>query len=280
MYLDYWRLQEEPFTNSLDERFFFKTSQHDEAIARMLYAVRQRKNGTILTGGYGSGKSLVRRIFLRQLAQLGTFVVAQVDNPLSSPDGMLQDIALQLGRHGDAPFSVSGEAYRAIETVLRQRNQAGVHGIVIVEEAQLLSDVARLEQLRLLMNLVGEQGRPLLTLIMIGAKEFMQHVAQSPSLQQRVSSCWALEPLSPEQLRDYVNHRLRVAGGNGWIFDDSAINTLFDYSGGTPRRVNQAADLALYLGMSESAVRVDSEMVQRVIADLERTTAIWSSEAT
>jgi type II secretory pathway predicted ATPase ExeA len=189
----------------------------------------------------------------------------------------LADIAEQLG--GKADVSSSGvEAFRVIERVLRQRHSEGVHGIVIVEEAQLLSDLERLEQLRLLMNLIDDHGRPLLTLILIGAKALMRVVAKSPSLQQRVSSCWSLDPLSPEQLRDYVNHRLRVAGGNGWIFDDSAIDSLFAYSNGTPRLVNQAADLALYLGMSESAVRVDGDIVERVIADLAQTTAIWNDE--
>ena len=277
MYLGYWRLQEEPFSNALDERFFFKTPQHDEAIARLLYAVRQRKNGTILTGGYGSGKSLVRRIFLQRLSELGTFQVAQVDNPLLPATDILLDVASQMDRRNTSRLE-GWEALRGISAALLAKQREGGHGIVLVEEAQLLSDFDRLEQLRLLMNLEDPRGRSLLTLVLIGAPALLQHVAKSPSLQQCVSGSWVLEPLARDQTREYINYRLQVAGGNGWIFDDGAIDVLHEYSLGTPRIINHVADLALYLAMVESAVQVDTTITQRVITDLQRNNALWQAE--
>ena len=78
-----------------------------------------------------------------------------------------------------------------------------------------------------------------------------------------------LVPFTVEQTREYVTHRLSVAGGNAWIIDDSAVAAIHRHTGGIARLINNIGDLALYLGMSESVVRVDASIVDRIVKDWE-----------
>lgn len=265
-YLNYWRFREEPFRNALDLRFVFMTPQHREGIARLTYAAQQRKAGALLTGDFGSGKSLVRKMFIANLESIGNFAVALVENPLAGLESMMRDIFVQLSGKGDAP-SDAGTSFRELSVVLADRRARGFHSIIVVEEAQLLLNLERLEQLRLLMNLEDASGQSLLTMVLVGQEDILQTLAQSPGLLQRLSSRWNIGPLTRQQTRDYISHRLSVAGGNGWIIDDGAADALHGFSGGVARLINNAADTSLYLGMSENAVRVDARIVERVADD-------------
>ncbi len=268
MYLDYWRLKEEPFKSGSDERFFFKAPQHQEAISRLLYAAREHKECVLLTGACGCGKSMACQLFLSKLHSSGRFAVAVVHNPLADLGFILQDVAVQLGGKPNPAISDAGSLFREVSAVLSERSARGFHCLVIIEEAQLLSGLERLEHLRLLLNLPNASGAPVLTLMLIGQPEVLRLLRQSPGLSQRLTVRWNIDPLTREQTRDYVSHRLSVAGGNSWIFDDEATDTLFSFCGGVARLINNAADMALYLGMRENAVRVDAAMVERVASDL------------
>lgn len=267
MYLNYWRLKEEPFGNALDLRFLHRTPQHSEGVARLLYAVQQRKEGALLTGCYGTGKTLVRKMFLSRLETIGNFAVALVENPLAEPEAMMQDIQEQISRKQGAP-GLAGTGFRGISAALEDRQGHGFRNLVVIEDAQLLTRLEVIEPLRLLMNLTDGGGHPLLTLVFIGQEDLLRVFARSAGLMQRITTRWHLTPLTREQAREYVDHRLAVAGGNGWIFEDTAVDALHEFSGGAARVINNAADMALYLGMKENAVRVDARTVERVAADL------------
>lgn len=266
MYLDYWRLREEPFKNSLDERFAFMSPQHKEAVARLTYAARQQKEGALLTGDYGTGKSLVRKIFIKELVSLGNFAVALIENPLDAPERIIDDVFKQLSGHAVAsgdPLPTLGDLSNLIEN----RRSNGIHHLVVIEEAQLLKKMDHLEYLRLLMNLVDKQGSLMLTLIFIGQLDLIASLQQSPGLLQRLATRWNITPFSIEQTKEYISQRLSIAGANGWIFDDSAVEALFAFSGGIARVINNVADMSLYLGMCDKTVHIDASIVNRVATD-------------
>jgi general secretion pathway protein A len=268
MYTEYWRLKEKPFENTLDMRFAFMTSQHKEGLARLLYTAEQRRPGAIVAGEFGTGKSLVRKMFLSRLDKVGNFVVASVDNPLGGIEAVLTDVYDQVVEK-PAHFTSFGSALRELKAAFMARNARGFHNLVLVEEAQLLNDVETIEQLRLLMNLQDDKGSPLVSLIFFGQSRFLSTIKACPALGQRIPNRWTVGPFSIEQTRDYITHRLSVAGGNAWIVDDDAVVAIHGHTGGIARLINNIGDLALYLGMSESAVRVDASIVNRIVNDWE-----------
>lgn len=265
-YLNYWHLHEEPFKNALDGRFAYMTPQHSEGVARLTYAAAQRKEGAMLTGGYGTGKSLVRKLFISNLQTIGNFAIALVENPLLDPESLLQDIYEQISG-GAATCASVGSLSRELSEMLAERRSRGFHNIIVVEEAQLLTLIDRLEHLRLLMNITNATGQSLLTLVFIGQGDMLRTFAQSPGLLQRLTVRWNIDPLTREQTRNYITHWLSIAGGNGWAIDDSASDALHVFSGGIARMINNASDMALYLAMTENAVRVDARIIERVAAD-------------
>lgn len=266
MYLSYWKLREEPFRNGLDERFIYMTPQHREGVARLTYAAQQRKDGALLTGACGTGKSLVRKEFLSHLGSAGNFAVALVENPLADPVSMMKDIHEQLSGKVLAS-SFPGTGFREFAALLADRRSHGFHNLIVVEEAQLLERPDRLELFHLLMNAADSSGLSMLTMLFIGQEDIPRIFSRSPGLLQRLAARWNIGPLTREQTRNYISHRLSIAGGNGWIIDDGASDALHAFSGGIARLINNAADMALYLGMVENAVRVDSPIVERVAAD-------------
>jgi general secretion pathway protein A len=97
----------------------------------------------------------------------------------------------------------------------------------------------------------------------------LQLLGSSRALMQSIPNRWTVSPLTVEQTREYVTYRLSVAGGNAWIVDDDAVVAIHKHTGGIPRLINNIGDLALYLGMSESAVRINANIVDRIVKDWE-----------
>ena len=268
MYTEYWRLKEKPFENTLDMRFSFMTPQFKEGLARLLYTAEEHKPGAIISGDCGTGKSLLRATFLARLQKVGSFLVASVDNPLVGIEVILRDIYDQIVEKS-VGFSSFGSALRELQEAFLLRRTRGFHNLILVEEAQLLEDLQVVEQLRLLMNLRDGAGAPLVSLIFFGQLDMLQLLGSSRALMQSIPNRWTVSPLTVEQTREYVTYRLSVAGGNAWIVDDDAVVAIHTHTGGIPRLINNIGDLALYLGMSESAVRINANIVDRIVKDWE-----------
>ncbi len=266
MYIEYWRLKTKPFENTCDTAVVSMASQHKEGLARLIYTVRERKGGAILSGQHGTGKSLIRKLLINRLREMGDYIVALVDNPLGEPREILQDIYDQIVGKPTA-FTSYGASMRELREAMLVRSRRGYRNIVMVEEAQLLDDRDRIEQIRLLTNLQDDQGGPLATVILFGNFDFATLERCSPSLLQRLPSRWTLTPLDRDQTRHYIDDRLYAAGGNAWIFDDSAVEAIHAGSGGIARRINNVCDLALYVGMTENAVRIDGVIAQRLLKE-------------
>ena len=265
MYEGYWGLRERPFQNTPDPRFLYYSPAHEEALVRLLYAVSEGKGLGLLTGEVGTGKTLLCRVFRKELRDRG-YGVATVVNPDLSAEDLLRAILLDLDVDA-APGLGRGELWRLLAEYVQERDGPGREAIVIVDEAQSISDARTLEAIRLLLNLVRE-GRFLVTVVLAGQPELRARVQRLPALRQRIGVACHLRALSAEETGGDVAHRLRTAGATGELFDAEAIEALHAASGGNPRELNTLADLALLLGSSEGVDRVTGAVVRRAVAEV------------
>ena len=266
MYLQFYGLREAPFSPTPDPKFLFQSTRHREALAQLIYGVRERKGFIVLTGEIGTGKTTLLRSLLGRLDN--DTHVAYIHNSALGIEGlleyMLQDWGLKsaAGTHAQRLFELN--------EFLIEQHRSGLSPVLVIDEAQNLS-IPTLEAVRLLSNFETTTAK-LMQILLVGQPELRSKL-NSPDLRQlkqRIGLRCHIGPLSPEETRLYIRHRLRIAGApDAGIFTDAAIQLITDYSQGTPRVVNIVCDHCLLSGFADSKRRIDTGVVDEAIEYLE-----------
>lgn len=268
MYAPFFGLAHAPFSIAPDPRYLFMSARHREALAHLLYGLDAGGGFVLLTGEIGTGKTTVCRCFLEQIPAHCN--VAYIFNPRLTVPELLRSICDEFGV-AHRPAAAEGaetvkDCLDPLNEFLLQQHAAGRNNVLIIDEAQSLApDV--LEQLRLLTNLETSE-RKLLQIILIGQPELRTMVARPEleQLAQRVIARYHLDALSPEETRQYIAHRLAVAGLQGpQPFQRRALARVHDLTRGVPRRINLLCDRAL-LGAYSAGVREVSDAMVRKAA--------------
>jgi general secretion pathway protein A len=257
MYQKHWDLRKMPFENTPDTEFFFGSEKHEEAVSRLAYVVEENKACAVLTGAYGTGKTLVLKALERRLKKKG-FVFSFVHNPRLDDLGLLKTIL-----HNFTGYNVpkqKEDVLMGIERFLRDTMQDGKHVVVAVDEAQLIEEESVFEELRLLLNFQTET-RFMLSLILCGQPELRDRLDSNKQFSQRVALSCRLSPLDYEETKKYVLHRLEVAGLPENIFSEPAMELLFERSGGIPRWINNIANMAMLAAYSKTSRTITPELV-------------------
>lgn len=270
MYLDFWNLREHPFQNVDDTRFAYLSDQHHEGLARLVYLVQNRKLGGVLTGPYGVGKTMVIELLAHQLRKDHETRFARIDYFPSSPAALARYVLSAMGYDEEALDKVT-EAMDIIR-ILRKDQKNLRHTTMVIDEAQSITDPQVYQLLHLLMNisLLDEQNRPksaAFTVILAGYSNMTQLLSQEESLCQRLQMLWQLEPLNAGQVLEYVQHRIRVAGGDIWLFEADAIEILANASEGIPRQINNICDIALMLGYAANKPKISRSLMEQAVHD-------------
>ncbi|MCK4261605.1 AAA family ATPase [bacterium] len=271
MYEEYWGLKEKPFENTPDPRFLYHSPQHEEALMRLLYAVEERKGAGMLTGVFGCGKTLLGYALLDKLDK-AKFRAAFLTNPQLEPIELLRAIAYNLGVI-DLPKKktevLTDFLLQTIKETLLDNLGDGKDTVVIIDEAHGIESKEVFEQLRLILNF-QLKDRFLLTLLLFGQPELSTKVDNLKPLEQRIAIKCYLDKMSEEDSRNYINHRLEVAQSEREIFAEEAIRSIYEESGGIPRRINQICDMSLLAGFGRKAEKIDKELIQAVVKDIVR----------
>ena len=266
MYESYYKLNARPFQLSPDPRFFYGSTNHKRAMSYLRYGLTQGEGFIVITGEIGTGKTMLVKTLIEELAQ-DNVVVAQLVTTQLQEDDTLRMVAASFG----LPYDGLDKAtiLNNLESFMMSRVRDGKRLLLLVDEAQNLPPRS-LEELRLLSNF--QLGRKvLLQSFLLGQPEFRNTIQAKglEQLRQRVKAAYHLSPLNAEQTRNYIEYRLRAAG---WRddpkFTDTAFTSIYKYTGGVPRRINTFCDRLLLFGMLEEIHEFDADKIKTVMQEL------------
>lgn len=242
MYTEYWNMKCFPFENAPDPKFFFESSGHREAMERLMFVMETHKPLAVITGDYGSGKTVLCQTAIKKL-RTNEFGHAFITNPRMDSLDITREIVYQLG--GEEFISTSKyDVLHSLNNLLDHHAATGGHCVVIIDEAQLITDPLVLEDLRLLLN-HQSGGRFLLTLVLVGQTELNDMIRSIPQMAQRIGFKFHIPHLDPGETRPYMRHRLETAGSSLDIFQEPAIIEVERLSKGSPREINALCDISL-----------------------------------
>lgn len=266
MYEKFYNLTGMPFQLTPDSRFFFGSRGHSKAIAHLNYGLAQGEGFIIITGEVGAGKTTLVE-WLRSQMDRTAFTVARVNTTQVSESDLFRLAMAGFGLT-DENLTKATLLHR-FESVLRQHEAIGRRCLLVVDEAQNLS-LPALEELRMLSNITVD-GRTSLQTILLGQPQFRRMLA-SPNLdqlRQRVLTSYHLGPLSQEETRAYIEHRLNAVGWNDdphW--EDDAFVAAFSHTGGIPRRINRLCSRVLLYGVLEETHLITGAVVDTTAIEL------------
>jgi putative secretion ATPase (PEP-CTERM system associated) len=272
MFTKFYNLRAEPFLLTPDERFYFESTVHSQAMAHLTYGLTRGEGFIIITGDVGAGKTtLVKRLIAT--IDANRIIAAHVVTTLLSGHDLLHMVAAAFGLE-NLPQDKSGLLLR-LQNFFNETHQQGRRALLIVDEAQNLSETA-LEELRMLSNFQIDNAAPFQSFL-VGQPQFRRVIAGKSleQLRQRVIASYHLGPLSSLECGQYLTHRLGQVGWNGDPkFEPSAIGALYRHSGGIPRRINTLGSRLMILGFLDELHTFTAEDVNRVAADLANETSV------
>ncbi|WGV99968.1 AAA family ATPase [Vibrio sp. YMD68] len=261
MYLDHFGFSQYPFHLTPNTGLFLGLEPHYEAIQMVTAALDMGEGVIKVTGEVGSGKTMVCRMLINHLKD--NVELVYLPNPVLTGEELRLAVAAELGLEIHSSMSVVDK----IQTKLIELSKSGNQTVVIVDEAQALSDEA-LEVLRLFGNLETEQAK-LLNIVLIGQPELDERLEQHHLRQfrQRITFNAKLRPLSVDESVAYIDTRLTRSAASEAVFSLSIKKAIWRASHGNPRLINQICHKTLILAFGDKAEKVNNHHVYSAIYD-------------
>ncbi len=264
LYTAHFGLQERPFSLVPDPDFLFWSPAHARAFAMLEYGIVTRAPITLITGEVGAGKTTLLHFLLRSVG--ADVRIGLVANAHGDRGELLRWVLLALAQNTPAGATYV-DLFGQFQSYLIAEYAAGRRVILIFDEAQNLSRES-LEELRMFTN-INTGKDELLQLVLVGQPE-LRDIVRRPDLTQfaqRVAASFHLSAMDLRTVREYISHRLKVAGASYEIFTPSAVVAVYNATGGVPRLVNQLCDFAMVYASTKDQVRVQRLTVQQVLDD-------------
>lgn len=267
MYAAYFGLKENPFSLSPDARYLFLSEQHRDALNCLIYGIKEKKGFVLISGDIGTGKTTICRSLINSLDD--SVESALIFNTAISDLELLETVLNEYGIDFKGELKTKKNYIDILNEFLLKNFAAGKSAVLLIDEAQNLSHSV-LEQIRMLSNLETETEK-LIQIILIGQPE-LNNTLMLPALRQlneRITVRYDLKPLSSPEVREYIQHRLKVAQGPGSLkFTNGAYNLIYNFTEGIPRRINALCDRALLIAYTKNISKINRKIVNSAAHDI------------
>lgn len=265
MYNSFFGFKESPFQLTPDPDFFYQGRTHKRALTYLEYGLISGSGFIVISGEIGTGKTTLIKTFLRKIPK--KIKIASLSHTKLKSHQLISMINHEFGLKidgKDKPLLLHDLTDFLIAQYVEEKS-----ALLIIDEAHNLT-CEQLEEVRLLSNLETEKEK-LLKIILVGQPELSIKLA-SPELEQlrqRITVYTHLSPLSKEEIKEYVFHRLEVAGNKDAVtFEDGVMEQIYEYSKGVPRLINILCDFVLLVAYTEKTKIISKDIVSDVIKDL------------
>lgn len=263
MFEEYYGFKVKPFSKTPDPRFLYLSRSHEEALARLQFAVEEREIA-MLTGEVGCGKTTITRALMDSMENCRFVVIL---NPRLTSYDFIRSIATRF--NCNVGSDKKADLLEAIYEKVFEDHKAGITPVIIIDEAHLIPYRETFEEIRLLTNFQLDD-KNLLSLILVGQPDLRDKLELPVllALKQRIGISYHLNPLNEEEVKSYIEHRIKVAGRDRPLFADEAIASIYRYSRGIPRVINSLANMALLEGLSRESDIIDQAIVQAAAMEI------------
>jgi type II secretory pathway predicted ATPase ExeA len=267
MYLEFFKLKELPFRLTPDSDFLYMSGAHSRAKAYMDYTVWNREGFVVITGEIGCGKTTLIQKLLSELDE--NVLVAKVFQTQLDEVEFLQAVLVEFGLN---PFNAKKvELIDMLNTFLVDNFLQLKQLVLIVDDAHNLS-LKVLEEIRMLSGLETRKEK-VLHVILVGqpALSEMLDTPEMEQLIQRVRLRYHIKSLTEGDMRDYIHHRLRIAGAAEpeEVFTPDTFPIIYKYTGGMPRLINTLCDTAMTCAFADNVHTVSMSVLNTAIEELQ-----------
>ena len=264
MYLSYYGLEFNPFDKDIETKYAFETDDF-KILKNRLEFVKENKTIALITANPGMGKTFALRNFFNELNN-NLYKVVYICMSTITTYEFYRQLCFELGI--EPPFK-KVDMFREIqERILNLSKDKKINVIIVLDEAQYLK-TGILNDLKILLNF-DMDSKNYISLILVGQPSLNNILRRNifDALSQRITVSYNMCGFSKNELNEYIDSRIKLAHGNNGIFNEQAIEAIYNASNGSIRVVNNIITKSLIIGKSKQLQTIDSNLILEAVNEL------------